>query len=472
MSRTMSLFLSRLGPPPYEGSVGHVNNAIAGALQRDGWQTSPYAVPSSSVMEEAMLPLGHADLRLKLAAHGQAELALYDDGGLGFCAPERRWAKRNVVLYHGLAFHQPAWLDNPSIDVHCANSPYLARVLKSLFSLPDWHARRCVNPQGMRRITDLTLPLPALPDVDGRLSSGAGGELPASVARQLDGSIVAGHALQPGKQDLIATVSILYWLNQFARSHGTPPIKLLISESSLPVHRRRILDAMLADARATCDDFFIRVPHLHREALFRVMEVCRFGLAYNRFPEPFGFYVLESVVQGSPVYTNGIGNNRFLLPAGHGIVVDENVAMIGSDSAPAPPGAWQAAAATIYQDLINPASRQQECRLGAVRIRQQWSTDAFRQSLRGVIEQAYLPPPPAPEFDELTVRHGPLLRKVDPASGRYLNDYANGVLPVAARSLLAQLPGQSCRDLDSSDMTRIEAELGLFRRGLLTLVDG
>lgn len=418
-----------------------------------------------------MLPLGHAAFRSTLARQGQADIALYDDSGLGLCIPERRWARRNVVLYHGLAFHASAWMDNPAIDLHCANSPYLARVLKSLFAMPDWHRRQCLNPDGMRRITDLCLPLPALPDPDGNDSGGAGEDVPASIARLFDSGLVLGHALQPDKQDLIATLSVLYCLNEIARAHGTPRIKLLISEASLPVERRRILDGMLADGRARCDDYFVTVPHLHRAALFKLMAACRFGLAYNRFPEPFGFYVLESIVQGCPVYTNGIGNNRFLLPAGHGVVVAEDVSMMGSGTSPAPPGAWGHVANTVYRDLVQPAARREECRVGAERIRRLWSADAFHQRLRAVLEQASAPLPAAVEFDAQTVRLGPLLRQVDPASGRYLNDYANGVLPAAALELLTQLPGRSCRDLDSNDMARIEAEFGLFRRGLLTLDD-
>jgi hypothetical protein len=35
---------------------------------------------------------------------------------------------------------------------------------------------------------------------------------------------VLGHAVQPRKQDLLATASILYWLNQAAREHGSGPI--------------------------------------------------------------------------------------------------------------------------------------------------------------------------------------------------------------------------------------------------------
>ena len=65
------------------------------------------------------------------------------------------------------------------------------------------------------------------------------------------------------------------------------------------------------------------------------------GLAYNTFPEPFGFYVLESVHNGTPVYTNGAGNNRFLLPPGHGIVVQETGEMAGTFENPPAPAAYR-----------------------------------------------------------------------------------------------------------------------------------
>lgn len=466
MPRSISLLLSRTGGPPWQGSVGYVNNAIAPLLERRGWQVRPFLPSPPGATEEALLPFGLAALHAHELGQGVADVALHDDVGVAMRMPGRHWAKRNVVLYHGLAHGTGAWLANPAIDLHCANSPYLARVLRALLAFPDWRQRRCLDPRAFDIVTDVRLAVPcvAAPDGDPALSHGM--DIPPALQRLLDGPVVFGHALQPRKQDWIATLSILYCLNQLARAHRTPPVKLLVSDASLDPERRRQLDAMLAPSGTSCQDYLIPLPHLHQRALFRLMRACRFGLAYNRFPEPFGFYVLESVYNGCPVYTNGVGNNRFLLPPGHGLIVHETRAMAAPSTGP---DLYGEVAAAIHADLARSDELRAHCRRGAALIEEAWSPAAFEQSLCEALERIERPLPEAPAFDLLEVVLGPLVRSLDFASGCMLNDYGNGVLAPATIAQVQQLLGRRCGELDSVQMNRIEAEHGLFRRGLLTL---
>lgn len=143
----------------------------------------------------------------------------------------------------------------------------------------------------VRRRTNL--PLPSVECPDGRTGFAHGADLPPALLRELDsGATVCGHALQPGKQDWLASLSILYWLNEL-RTAPLPRIRLFVSEHSLTDDVRRGLDAMLASADRSCADYLMRVPRLSQAVLLRLMRGCRFGLAYNRFPGPFGFYVFE-----------------------------------------------------------------------------------------------------------------------------------------------------------------------------------
>lgn len=117
-------------------------------------------------------------------------------------SPERGWARHNVVLYHGLAYGTGAWMANPAVDLHLANSPYLARVLQSLFAFPNWRQRRVLNPRGLMRTKSIRLPLPSVECRDGHPGFAHGVDLPPALLRELDsGATVWGHALQPGKQD-------------------------------------------------------------------------------------------------------------------------------------------------------------------------------------------------------------------------------------------------------------------------------
>jgi hypothetical protein len=470
MPRSISLFLSRTGGPPYQGSVGYVNDAIAPALESRGWDVRCFQPPPAGNNQEALLPFGLAAQHVRHDSPGKSDVVLYDCAGTTIRTPERNGTGKHMVLYHGLVYGTGSWMANSSIDLHCANSPYLASVLRALFVFPDWRKRRVLNPQACNAVTDIRLPLPCVEMPDGHPGFAHGADAPDELLGLSDSKVVLAHALQPGKQDLFATLSILYWLNVLAREHGSPRVMLLISESSLSAENWTAFDAMLSGTGFACRDFFIPLPHLKQQALVRLMRVCRFGLAYNRFPEPFGFYVLESVHNGCPVYTNGAGNNRFLLPPGHGIIVQETPAMAGTPNQHVKPDAYRSVAESIHADLGRSGEMRASCRKGAALIDRTWSLQAFEQGLIGALERLEQPPADAPVFDQLEVALSPLVRNLDLVSGRSLNDYASGVLDGEACAAVRQLLGQSCADLGSDQMAQIEDRHGLFANGILTLV--
>ncbi len=468
MPRSILLQLSRLGAPPFQGSVGYVNNGIAAVLARNGFEIRRFDAERSGT-PGATLPLGRAAQFAADLGRGPADIAIHDDEGAALRIPSRRWAERNIVLYHGLAYGAGAWMANPEIDLHCANSRWLARVLISLFAFPDWLNRRCLNADALTRVTDFQLPVPCVEFPEGDPRQSAGADVLPEVMRMLDGPLIVGHALQSRKQDWLATLGVIYWLNELARANGTRRVLLLVPGLSLDPRTRQALDALLAPTGGTCGDFFVPLPHLNQQALFKVMRGCRFGLAYNHFPEPFGFQVLESVHNGCPVYTNGIGNNRFLLPPGHGIVVQETAEMVATPEAPASIAAWRPVAESIHADLAQPARRQSECRRGAGFIESTWSPARSEQSLLEALDRAEGALPPAPPFEEMRVDYSPLVRHLEASTGRLLDDYGNDVLGADAVRLLQDLAGNRCADLASADMQRIEQEHGFFRRGILTL---
>lgn|GEM_PF-804973 len=466
MNGSVSLLLSR-SESTAQGSVAYVNAMVAALMRGKGWTTRSFRVPSHPLAAEAMLPLGLASTNAQELTHGAADIALYDDAGATLRTPSRRWAKRNIVLYHGLAYGAGAWMSNPDVDLHCANSPYLARVLRALHAFPDWRGRRCLEPRAFGTITDVALPVPCVDFPQGHMAFSEGAEIPIQIGRLLQQGTIVGHALQGRKHDVMATLAIMHWLNEIASAHGEAPIKLLMSASALDAERRRRIDAMLAPAGRRCDDYFVPVPPLRQSAMFEITRACRFGLAYNVLPESFGFQVLESVYHGCPVYTNGIGNNRHLLPPGHGIVVDETPQMaaetVDADT-------YRHVARRIHADLRRPDAIRASCALGAERIRETWSKAAFACSLENAFERTERPAAMPIPFDELVVAMSPFVRRFDAASGICLNDYANTTLDAEQVGAVEDVLGRSCADLDGERMRALEERHGLFRRGILTLV--
>ena len=468
MADTIALMLSQSGGPPFH-SVGYVNHAIGPILTRNGWNVRSFEPPRNDLGEEAMLPYGLAGQLTRFDADAPPHIALFDATGTAARSPARGWARHNAVLYHGLAYGAGAWIANPAVDLHLANSPYLADVLRSLFAFPNWRQRRVLNPRGLMRTKSIRLPLPSVECPDGHPGFAHGADLPPALLRELDsGATVWGHALQPGKQDWLATLSILYWLNEL-RTAPLPPIRLFVSEHSLTEDVRRGLDAMLAPAGRSCADYFVRVPHLSQAALFRLMRGCRFGLAYNRFPEPFGFYVLESVHQGCPVYTNGVGNNRHLLPAEHGINVYETFDMVEDARGQRDPVAWRGVAERMLCDFDRDEIVRAHCERGARIVKDTWSLGNFERDLAHALHHVEDINEVQDSFDAMRLQLAPAVRGLDVATGRCLSDYGRIRLKPETALAVHQLLGQRCEDLLSEEMMCIERSFGVFASGVLTM---
>jgi hypothetical protein len=219
-----------------------------------------------------------------------------------------RWP--NVVFFNLRHFRFPEHCD---ADGLIFNSKYLMRCFRheafseNLPLPPMIHA-------------PLELPLHDFPD--GYPSEGA------RIERKHLGSLAEqvhlGHALRPGKPDPIATLCILHHLNRLARARSTKPFLLLVSARDLPRFEQAARELPVP---ADTIDSLLPVVHLTNRSAISVMRHSKFSLCYDNVTEAFGFYPLESVYSGCPVFTNGSGNLRHLLPPRSGIEVQDDMAM-------------------------------------------------------------------------------------------------------------------------------------------------
>lgn len=452
--KTAHAFFEKVGVPPFQGSVGLANAYLVQALETAGYRTRVHGPEPASKIER-LLPLNLAKVHADLAAASPADLALYDDGGLSLCSPGRRWARRSAVYYHGFFWNAGSWLGNDAIDLHLGNSDYTARVLTSMLAFPDWESRRCLDPRAPGKVAAVPLALPCVEEPDGSDTPGA--EIPPEVRALLDSGDVVGHALQPDKQDLLATVSILSTLNELAREAGGRPVRMLTMEVNLSGNRLEWMRRQLEPHGWTPEDFFVPVPKLNQRALFQLMRQCAFGLAYNTFPETFGFYVLESVHNGCPVFTNGCGNMRHVLPEGHGLEVFETAAMVRGD-----PDAYAAVARRIHAALPDRAELQARCAKGRAYIDAHYHRAAMEAALAAALA---LPEAPLLDFESLQVEVGPLVRRHDRAEGIVVSDLRSVVLNPGQARAFAELPGRTCAELKALDPDA----RSLFDLGVLSL---
>ncbi|HEU4404178.1 MAG TPA: hypothetical protein VFS43_02625 [Polyangiaceae bacterium] len=466
----MKLFLEEA---PHGGAPGAINLILEQELSKLGWRLDPhhhYRLHG----RDRLLPFASAERVSRLEAAPPADAAIYCDIGLAIRPPRRSIAAKNLVLFHGLVGEPGVWIANPLIDRYLALSDYVRDIARAILTMPDWRRRRCLDPRAFHAVDAVVAPLPCVERPDG--ADEAGGEaVPEAALRALAAGDVVGHAIQPRKADWRAVFSILLELNRLERGRGGGRrVRLVVFEGDYAALEQSLahgypLDvgaarAALAELGCGLGDLLIPSPALSQQALFDLFRKSAFGLAYNTFPEYFGFYVLESVFHGCPVYTNGIGNNRRSLPAGHGIDAAES-----PDMAFGGPGAYAPVARRIVEGLARPEGPRAACRLGRAYIERTYTRAAFAASLADSLGRALAgdaPEPPA--FDALRVALNPAVRAFDPEGGRVVSDYVSLRLDGRDLEIVHDVLERRAGEVHFEG-ARLDRLQSLFTRGVLAL---
>ncbi|RKH07406.1 hypothetical protein [Corallococcus carmarthensis] len=469
MTRSATLIMEAA---PYANASGYINALLAEELSRLGYSHEAH-YGQHPVAGNIVTPLATADRLRRMRAAPKADLAIYCDRALAMRLPTREQARRTLVLFHGLMGAPSTWLESPVIDGHWVLSPYMERALTSLLALPDWNRRQYLHPRAFQTVSLLTPPLPCVDVAQGHPEL-TGAELPAHLREALESGDVIGHAVQPGKPDWGAVTAILLNLNALAQEHGQQRrFRLVIEAEDFALVRHAFArgDASAEAARMgldalglTLEDVLVPVEKLSQPALFQLFRSARFGLAYNGFPEPFGFYVLESVFNGCPVYTNGIGNNRFALPPDHGIHVHETAGMSFGDV-----GAYAEVASRIFADMDAPDAQAAACLRGREHILRTFTRAAFSRSVETCLLRLEGPPAEPVPFETLEVEPGPLVRCMD-EEGHIVSDFEHVVLDPSELQLLRDARGRNAGELAAGvPASKTDMLQGLFSRGVLTL---
>lgn len=469
-------------PParPFCGSCAVVNQYLNQTLEELGYQV--HGVYGSSQRNfpraETFVPLEAVERARRARLLPPASLTVHCDFGLYLSPVHRRGSQKNVVFFHGLAGAPGEWAGNPLIDRYWGNSAYMRDVVRSLLTLPDLRHRKLLDPRAFGIVSHLTLALPCLEEPDGALQEGSP-ELPWHVRAAIDQGDVLGHAVTAEKLNELAFYSILLLLNRLARERGLGrrfrvfvaeemfrrvQAILELPEDQFPREMASFRDSLQA-LGLTAADILIPVPHLAQSALFEILRACRFGLFYNTFAEPFGFYPLESVFHGCPIYTNGSGNLRYLLPEGHGLHVQETEAMGLGD-----PTAYLPVAEAIYHDTVtDPAGAEERCRRGAGFILRHYNRESFRRDVATELERLSSKPRTF-DFGSSVVRLSPLVRIWNSTTRVAITDHSPRQLSERERDVVEASLGQTCGEIRRSAGEReLETLQSLFQIGILAL---
>lgn len=448
---------------PFHKSSGIINYYLWEALTKAGHTVKvfPQGRPSKITHGERLIQLNEFALLHRIAIDRVPDITLYCGQGLITETPKRRSEHKNVVFLHGLRGYPGILVCNPAIDLYCCNSNYLKAVLLSIMLFPDFVRRSVLDPRGAQLVTSIALPVPLLDYPSGYDNEGV--DLPLSVRDALQSNSVIGHSVQRDKPSPLATCMIMRELNQQAGDSEPAMFKLVISEDVLPEITAEI-QARWPDQADKMLQWFIAVPLLNNTALITLMRRSAFGLCYNRYPESFGIYPLESVVVGCPIYTNGIGNNRRLLPAGHGINVIETIDMAFHDVKE-----FHHVADRIRADLQYGEGRV-ECGKGAEYIAATHNREVFERNVETALSRLEREPVSLHiDFDALIFELSPLVRAWQPITGRVVSDFKSGILTEHEIDIVCTVLGQPASVVRPDDTRLIEKLYTLFYRGILAL---
>jgi hypothetical protein len=443
--RTARLFFSRsLESNQGHGAVAKTNSLLASSMAKLGFSIDADCRPDLGISEiDACMPVRSLALRSHIQGSGAAQFAIYDDAGLHFQRPSREIANHNIVFMHGAANAASVWLDpSAAIDLFCTGSDYFARVVHALSTTPTLEPE-LREPTFWSKTHRIRLPLtddhatPAQPDAPS-----------PELRRAYQGTAILGHCIQPRKMDLRATTAILVLLNMLQAQQGDGRrIQLVVHQEDFHALRKSLtgsvdrsgqsaeLQLALQRLHLRLEDLFVPVPWISQATLFGLMTRSRFGLAFMSVPESFGFYALESILCGCPLYTNGLGNLRHLLPPEHGIDVLETPGMAFGEV-----GEFAQVAARIHDGVMQ-ATPSADCARGQQYIRQQHNLENFEADLRAALDRAGQRLTPTP-LAERNVETGPLVRSYDEPNRRLVSDYRSRVLSPAEADVLVHARDQ------------------------------
>jgi hypothetical protein len=411
------LFVDASGRVPFSGSCSVVSHLLRRGLEGAGFGCEETLIaPQRLDAAGTVVPAEP----LVLPASGADRLLFFEEVFLRTRFERSADRAQACVFFNLLCFGDRDIGRFANVATLLFNSEFLARVFLAFATDPTAPERV----EGFRATHVAACPL-ALPQIEfesGYPSHGA--TFPPAELARLATHHVLGHALRPGL-DPVAAVAIVHAL---ARLVPDRPPRLFVLQSQWPELMEVAAELRVADPSS----LFEPVARLNNPSLLAVMQSSDFALAYDRSIEAFGFYALESVWCRTPVYTNGAGNLRHLLPPGHGIECHENAAMAFGEGRERL-DAYAPVAERIASDLKS-RSVQRRCELGRAELLRRYTPDRFARAVLAAL-RAGQPNVPRATAAEGVVLH-PLVRLCDLESGRIVTDEAAVELDEAARRLL------------------------------------
>jgi len=458
---------------PFRNASEALNAYVHETLGKLGYAVEATQLPPPSTFAgENFLGIWSMQAFEHLTRLKEVEVAFFCDA-LQWAEPlELFKARKKVVFFHGLVMWPLVWMRR-DVDL-CGNSRWTQEMLRSLGGYPDWAGGNLLCPDIFQRTTFVKCPLPALENLDGL---GVGDPLPDDIWKGLeqDDCVYGIDSLREANDQIHA--SLILALNVVARQHADRRrFRLIVPENKFSFLQAQAanlppghpLITTLSALKMTWQDLYLPIPNwVQQSDFFRMMRRARFFLAFNRIPESFAMMPLECVMQGCPVYTNGSGNMRFLLPNnGHGMHVEDTEGLLDGDFEEHLRVARVIYGNAVQLDRGGSSPIREELGRGQDFIREHYNPEVFFQSFSAMLEQ---PRPASPSLHEMQLELSTTVRRWNKAAGRLLADLGNHVLEPPQTKELEGLLGRTAADLFAHASSHEQAFISeLWNKGVLT----
>ena len=327
-----TLFYERYSPEVRSGAAMRCNQYLEEVIVEMGHDLLTISPDRISSKSQMFIPWDCLQFNKSFNSHF-SDISIYCDRGIESSPPSRESSKVNILLLHGLYYNINLINNLDCLDIILTTSLYWAEVIQLLLGgnivsnssqLRELYASKIGTKQPI--IYPLTPPI-QVATYDSESNTNF---LSKYNLDDLQQEVIFAHSIQPQKASIPAFVGIVAFLVSSFKQRKQL-FKVFVSKSNAADIQHELMHLTNSSwfnnfsNISACDiqTSIIFTDRLHQTDLHQLFSLSRFGICYNEVPESFGMYILESILSGCPIFSNGAGNMRHSLPSFHGHYINE-----------------------------------------------------------------------------------------------------------------------------------------------------
>lgn len=382
------------GDRQFRGShsaVNLCNKHLEDAIIELGHQLIPFKFDPNPIKSQIFIPWDHLKSKQSFESLS-SDIAIFCDRGVALGPPSKQRVKKNILFLHGLAYNIDLIKSLEDIDIIITPSLYWAEVTQMMIGgqiIRSIYDSDIQYISASSRQNTVIYPLdPPIQIISAQIDDEKS-KLMNRIGITNSNQIILAHSIQPNKASFSAHVGIIIALAIRYRKVNKH-LKVVTST----IDREKIFsvigkiyneyehDYAFSFTLKDAEECFVFTDKLSQKLLHQLFRASTFGISYNDVPESFGMYVLESIANHCPVFSNGAGNMRHSLPTNHGHYISEPFGIYdGSTTA-----CMELALEIIYK--LEDQKLPEELQDGYSFIKSKYNIRDFKKNVRNILNLA------------------------------------------------------------------------------------